>query len=297
MEGQNGSTPIAWTLDGSGYGGVNIENTPAITCSLCATDAHLLALTTALGSPFQAGGSIGNSAFGISGTGLTDLNTIAAGSTDVLASGSIASGTANAAYTVSLANGEATTAFRVTGLTASGATLTVESTSDGGTNWYATNEINSAGTMISTITADGQFRFNTAGRTGIRLRVSSTGSGSISVASVAQSKAGAVKISDALPPFGSPPVVNANYTLTSTGFQQVASFSASTGFTPPALSTVCFVQAEGNNVRFRTDGSAPTSTIGQLFPTGVLMTLTANLSGIRFIPVTGSATLDVDCYK
>lgn len=85
--------------------------------------------------------------------------------------------------------------------------------------------------------------------------------------------------------------------LTSTGFVLVSSFSVSTGFTPPANSTVCFVQAEGNNVRFRTDGTAPTASTGQLLPTSVLMQLTANLAGVRFIPVTGSATLDVDCYK
>lgn len=97
---------------------------------------------------------------------------------------------------------------------------------------------------------------------------------------------------------GNPLVAQAAaYALTSTGFQQVASFSTSTGFTPPAGSTVCFIQAEGNSVRFRTDGSAPTATIGQLLATGVLLQETANLAGIKFIPTTGNATLDVDCYR
>lgn len=90
---------------------------------------------------------------------------------------------------------------------------------------------------------------------------------------------------------------SAPYILTSTGFQQVGSFSTATGFTPPATSTVCFIQAEGNSVRFRTDGTNPTASVGQLLPVGALMTETANLSGTKFIPTTGSATLDVDCYK
>lgn len=89
----------------------------------------------------------------------------------------------------------------------------------------------------------------------------------------------------------------APYVFTSTGFQQVGSFSTSTGFTPPATSTVCYIQAEGNSVRFRTDGVAPTALVGQLLQTGQLLTETANLAGIRFIPTTGSATLDVDCYR
>lgn len=89
----------------------------------------------------------------------------------------------------------------------------------------------------------------------------------------------------------------APYMYSPTGFVPVASFSTSTGFTPPTGSTVCFIQAEGNSVRFRTDGVAPTASVGQLFPTNVLMQLTAGLSTFRAIPTSGSATLDVDCYK
>ena len=84
---------------------------------------------------------------------------------------------------------------------------------------------------------------------------------------------------------------------TATGFQQVASFSTSTGFTPPAGSTVCYVTPEGNAVRFRTDGTAPTASVGAPIAVGQQLTLTVNLSAARFIPQTGSATLDVDCYK
>lgn len=88
-----------------------------------------------------------------------------------------------------------------------------------------------------------------------------------------------------------------SYVLTSTGFQQVASFSTATGFTPPSGSTTCFIQTESNSVRFRTDGTNPTATVGQLLAVGALLIETANLPGIKFIPTSGTATLDVDCYK
>lgn len=92
------------------------------------------------------------------------------------------------------------------------------------------------------------------------------------------------------PPSGAP------YALTSTGFQQVSLSGTAAGFTPPAGSTVCFIQTEGNPVRFRTDGVAPTASVGQLLAVGALLQETASLTTIKFIPTTGSATLDVDCY-
>lgn len=84
---------------------------------------------------------------------------------------------------------------------------------------------------------------------------------------------------------------------TSTGYQQTASFSTSTGFTPPAGSTICFIQTETVSVRYRTDGVAPTATVGQLLPVGSQLQLSVNLAGVRFIPTSGSTVLDVDCYK
>lgn len=120
---------------------------------------------------------------------------------DVINSSSINSAVSNATYAVSLSHGEATTSFVVTGLTAAGATLTVEQSSDGGTTWSGVSELMSGGALTSSITADGQFRFNTAGRTNIRLRVSATGTGTITVTSNTSSATGAVKFSDPLPPF------------------------------------------------------------------------------------------------
>jgi hypothetical protein len=74
-----------WTGDTNGYGDVNVENSVAVTGTFwqatqpisaaslplpsgAATAAGLTTINTTLGSPFQAGGSIGNTSFGISGT-------------------------------------------------------------------------------------------------------------------------------------------------------------------------------------------------------------------------------------
>lgn len=96
---------------------------------------------------------------------------------------------------------------------------------------------------------------------------------------------------------GNPLVTNGNGSLTSTGYQQLTSVSTATGFTPPALTNICFIQTETVSVRFRTDGTAPTASVGQLLAVGSLLQETASLSTIKFIPTSGSTIIDVDCYK
>jgi hypothetical protein len=214
---------------------------------------------------------------------------------DVIGTGTIAAATLNAAYTVTL-NGDASAGFGISGLTASGATLTAQASADG-TNWTSVNENALNGVMQATLTTDGQYRFNTGGRTKFRLLVSSVGTGTITVGSVASAVSGKVGLSDSLPPGSNPIGTVGPYILTPLGFQTVASFSASTGFTPPTGATVCFIQAEGNPVRWRDDGTAPTASAGQLLPLNTLLTYSAALSAVRFIPTTGSSTLDVGCYR
>ncbi len=121
---------------------------------------------------------------------------------DVASTGNtVNSATPNAAYTVTLANGQGTTGFVVTGLTASGATLTIEASDDAGANWATVNGVApGTGNLFTTLTADQQFRVNTGGRTKVRLRVSSTGSGSITVSSNASTTNGVTALGTPLPP-------------------------------------------------------------------------------------------------
>jgi hypothetical protein len=112
----------------------------------------------------------------------------------------IAAATLNAAYTVSLANGEAATGFTISGLTASGATLTLEGSAADGVTFSAINEVQTSGVMGSTITTDGNYYVNTGGRTKVRLRVSVIGTGTITVASLASAASSRVTVQASLPP-------------------------------------------------------------------------------------------------
>lgn len=119
---------------------------------------------------------------------------------DVANSGTIAGGTANATYSVTLPSGSGMAGFTLTGLSASGAVLTAEGTNDL-TNWYTINIVSGGtGGLSSTVAADGQFRLNVAGRRGVRLRVSTTGSGTITIASNVSTATGEVALSAPLPP-------------------------------------------------------------------------------------------------
>lgn len=109
------------------------------------------------------------------------------------------SATPNAAYTIAPNFGEGVAAFTISGLTASGATLTLELSDDGGTTW-STATAPSGGVLASTFTSDVQFRTSIGGHTRIRLRVSSTGSGTITIASNLSSSSPLVTIATVLPP-------------------------------------------------------------------------------------------------
>lgn len=90
--------------------------------------------------------------------------------------------TLNAAITVPV-NGQGTLGFAISGLAASGATLTFEQSEDGGTTWTIVNEVNAGtGVATSTRTTDGQTRIAASGRTNIRFRVSTVGTGTITIA-------------------------------------------------------------------------------------------------------------------
>lgn len=101
---------------------------------------------------------------------------------DIRSAGTVSAATLNATYTVPL-NGQGTVGFAFSGLTASGATLAYEQSIDG-TTWTGMNEVNAGtGAFSPTRTTDGQVRLSASGRTGIRVRVSVAGTGTITVAS------------------------------------------------------------------------------------------------------------------
>lgn len=93
---------------------------------------------------------------------------------------------ANAALTFDLFNNETLMGVEITGLGASGATLTIEGSTDGRKDssdskvWFSTVAIPftcPSPSTFTTVNSDGPFKFDTSGLTNVRFRVSSTGTG------------------------------------------------------------------------------------------------------------------------
>lgn len=167
--------------------------------------------------------------------------------------------TLNAAVTVPV-NGQGTLGFALNGLTASGATLTFEQSEDGGTTWTVVNEVNAGtGVATSTRTTDGQTRISTSGRTNIRFRVSSVGTGTITVAYSLSVREGLVALSTPLPP-GTNPI----------GFFGAGQYNA----TLPTLATGAYgyLAVDSNGRLIQSPGASVTVSSG---------TVTANLGTLN----------------
>ena len=80
------------------------------------------------------------------------------------------------------------------------------------------------------------------------------------------------------------------------GYQQITSLSASTALTVPSGATLALIVPETQNVRWRDDGTAPTSSIGMPIFVGASLSYDGDLNRIRFIQQAASATLNVSYY-
>lgn len=87
------------------------------------------------------------------------------------------------------------------------------------------------------------------------------------------------------------------------GYQQIAAatLTAATKLTVPTgpngqPPTYAVIQCNGGAVRWRDDGSAPTSSIGMSIPTGSELDYYGDLSIIQFIASTSSPVLDITYY-
>lgn len=89
------------------------------------------------------------------------------------------------------------------------------------------------------------------------------------------------------------------------GYQQITSLAASTGLTVPRVDlnglackpTIAIIVAETAAVRWRDDDVNPTATVGMPLATGVTLQYDGDLSRIKFIEQTASATLNVTYYS
>lgn len=80
-------------------------------------------------------------------------------------------------------------------------------------------------------------------------------------------------------------------------YQQVSVTSA-TIIPPPAGTTMMLISVETNGVRFRDDGTNPTTAIGMPLSVGTQNFIyTGYPGGVAFIAQAGTATLDVTFYQ
>lgn len=84
--------------------------------------------------------------------------------------------------------------------------------------------------------------------------------------------------------------------LTAKGYQQLTSLASAAALTVPANATVALIQAESQSVRWRDDGTDPTTTVGMVLSAGESMFFTGSLVAFRAIEITASAKLNISYY-
>jgi len=81
------------------------------------------------------------------------------------------------------------------------------------------------------------------------------------------------------------------------GYQQITSLVASTALTIATDGEIALIQAEDQDVRWRDDGVAPTSSVGTILGAGLDIWYTGDLSALLFIETTASAKLNISYYN
>lgn len=90
------------------------------------------------------------------------------------------------------------------------------------------------------------------------------------------------------------PVILGN--RTPKGYQQIVGLAASTALTVPAGALVAVITTEGQNVRWRDDGTAPTAAIGFNLNVGQALFYDGSLAALKFIQQAATATLNISYY-
>ena len=84
--------------------------------------------------------------------------------------------------------------------------------------------------------------------------------------------------------------------LSPLGYQQVTSLSSAAGLTVPAGAVVAVLNAEGQAIRWRDDGTNPTASVGMMIQVDDYFIYTGSLSAVKFIEETASAKLNISYY-
>lgn len=81
------------------------------------------------------------------------------------------------------------------------------------------------------------------------------------------------------------------------GSQYGLTVATATSLTVPAGASVAIITVEGQAVRVRQDGTAPTATVGMPIWANSTMIFNGPLANLQFIQTSATATLDVDYYR
>jgi hypothetical protein len=88
------------------------------------------------------------------------------------------------------------------------------------------------------------------------------------------------------------------YQYTPQGYEQITNLTTAVGFSSiPGAAKYAFVTVSGANVRYRDDGTAPTSSLGMPVPVGSQLQYSGTLSAIEFIQESTGAVLDIAFYS
>ena len=87
-----------------------------------------------------------------------------------------------------------------------------------------------------------------------------------------------------------------NY-LNALGYQQMTSLAAATAPTVPAGTAMMLMMVEGQDIRWRDDGTSPTATVGMLVTVGQTLQYDAGqLAVLKIIEVAASAKCNLSYY-
>jgi hypothetical protein len=89
------------------------------------------------------------------------------------------------------------------------------------------------------------------------------------------------------------------------GYQQITSLSSSTNLTVPTKDLsglagtprIAIITPEGQAVRWRDDGVAPTASVGMPLAVGVTLQYDGDINQIKFIEQTSGAKLNITYYS
>lgn len=80
------------------------------------------------------------------------------------------------------------------------------------------------------------------------------------------------------------------------GYQQVTSISSATALTVPTGAVIALIQPETQSIRWRDDGTNPTTSVGMVLAAGETLAYTGNLAAFKLIEVTATAKVNVSYY-